>query len=158
MQQTDLVYRILGCEQNERERSDTEGAIIQFQGSTGFILPNDLAYFFSIAGSAERQYNEEMYRFLSVNGFRRIDKELSDFKGTPDYSNIVSTLTEYKECFLFADYMVCMFSYAIRLSENESVANDIYIICGDKYKIIANSFTEFLHLYLSGSAKLQFEY
>lgn len=156
MQQTDLVYRVLGCQQNERERSDTEGAIIRFQESTGFILPNDLTYFFSIAGSAERQYNEEMYRFLSVNGFRRIDDALSDFKGTPDYSNIASTLAEYKECFLFADYMFYMFSYAIRLSENESGANDIYIICGDKYKIIASSFTEFLHLYLSGADQLQF--
>jgi len=157
MQQSDLFYRVLGTQQNPKEYSDVENVIFRFQKSSGFTLPKDLKCFFSIAESFGKQYNEEMYRFLSANEFRRIDEALSDFRGVPDYSNIVNTLPEYKECFLFADYMFCMFAYAIRLSEKGSEANDIYIICGDKYKIIASSFTEFLHLYLSGSAKLQFE-
>lgn len=157
MQQPDLFYRILGTKQNAKEHSDVESKILQFEKSAGFTLPKDLKCFFSIAESSEKQYNKEMYRFLSVNEFRRIDEVLGDFKGIPDYSNIVNTLPEYKECFVFADYMFYMFAYAIRLSEKESEANDIYIICGDKYKIISNSFTEFLHLYLSESEKLQFE-
>ena len=155
MQQSNLFYSVLGTEQNGKKHPDVENSIVHFQKSYGLILPKDLQDFFSIA--YETQYNEKMYRFFSLKDFKGIDEELRNFDGSPDYSNIINTLVAYKDCFVFADYMFHMFSYAIRLSKYESETNDIYIICGDKYKIIASSFTEFLHLYLSESIKLHFE-
>ncbi len=67
-----------------------------------------------------------------------------------------NTLEGYKNCFVFGDYMFHIFSYAIRLNSSESGKNEIYIICGDKYKVIANSFSDFVRLYVSDSIELQF--
>jgi hypothetical protein len=40
---------------------------------------------------------------------------LAQWDGVPDYSNIVNTLDQYENCFVFADYISHLFSYAIRL-------------------------------------------
>ncbi len=157
MKKLSVLYQVLGIESNSPSPSFTGSEIFQFQKSIELVLPDDLKEYFSILGDSKSQYNENLYRFFSLKDFKRISEELTSLDGIPDYSNIVNTLRDYKECFVFADYMYHMFSYAIRLHIKSAEKNEIYIICGDRYRIIANSFTEFIELYLSNSIKLQFE-
>ena len=157
MGKSDFLYQILGVNPSANIPSLNRSQIFDFQKRTGLILPEDLKECFAILGNVKSQYNEDLYRFFSLKQFKGINEELKYFGGSPDYRNIVNTLREYKECFVFADYMFHMFSYAIRLHNRESEKNDIYIICGDKYRIIADSFTAFIELYSVDSIKLQFE-
>lgn len=156
MPQFDSLHSILGIEKNVPSLT-IESEILQFQKSTGVTLPEDLKEFLRVTNNLENSYNDRLYRFFSLKSFKSIDEELKFFNGVPDYSNIINTLTEYKECYVFADYMFHMFAYAIRLKNTKSDENEIYIICGDEYKIIASSFTGFIELYQSDSIKLQFE-
>jgi hypothetical protein len=54
----------------------------------------------------------------------------------------------YKNCFVIANYSCHLFAYAIRLYPDKADINEVYVVCGDEYKVIANSFTEFIDLYL----------
>jgi len=60
-----------------------------------------------------------------------------------------------ENCFVFADYMSHLFAYAIRLYQHSEDFNEVYLICGDKYKIVASSFSEFLKLYFDDSMDLK---
>jgi len=48
-----------------------------------------------------------------------------------------------------------LFAYAIRLYQHSEDFNEVYLICGDKYKIVASSFSEFLKLYFDDSMDLK---
>lgn len=106
--------------------------------------------------NAANRLDKDLYEFYSFDQFESVEKELASWEGIPNYKNIVNTLKECENCFVFADSMFHMFTYAIRLYQNARGINEIYIICGDKYKIIANSFSDFLNLYFDDSIELQF--
>jgi hypothetical protein len=106
--------------------------------------------------NAANELDKDLYEFYSFDKFGSVRKELAHWGGVPDYRNIVNTLNQCENCFVFADYMFHLFTYAIRLYQNATVINEVYIICGDKYKIIANSFAGFLDLYFDDSMELQF--
>ena len=133
-----------------------EDEIVKFQMRNKLVIPEDLREYFKLLKKTKSEYNEKLYRFFPIGEFKSINDELKNFNGIPDYSNIVNTLKDYESYFVFADYMFHMFSYSIRLYNNESNKNEVYIICGDEYKMIATSFTDFVNLYASNSMELQF--
>lgn len=49
-----------------------------------------------------------------------------------------------------------MFSYAIMLYPYSSKENEIIVISGDKYEVVATSFSQFLEIYLMNPDELQF--
>lgn len=63
-------------------------------------------------------------------------------------------LENSSNCFVFADYMFHLFDYAIRLYPYKRSDNEVYGICGDKYRLMATSFAGFLKLYLGNSIEL----
>lgn len=131
-----------------------DNELILFQIRNGVLLPSDLQEYFRIINGTNDGYDVNFFKFFPLSNFKSINDELKYWEGGPDYSNIVNTLIEYKSYFVFADYSINMFSYAIKLYSEASVENQILVICGDKYKIIAKSFSEFIDLYLSDSTEL----
>ena len=105
--------------------------------------------------NATNELDKDLYEFYSFDKFTSIDKELANWGGVPDYRNIVYTLSQCENCFVFADYMSNLFAYAIRLYEDKTDRNEVYLICGDKYKTLAYSFSDFLGLYLIDSIELK---
>jgi len=73
----------------------------------------------------------------------------------PDYRNIVHTPGGCEHCFVFADYMAHLFTYAIHLYPDKAANNEVYLICGDKYKVAAISFSAFMDLYLNDAEELK---
>ena len=78
--------------------------------------------------------------------------ELIDFRGIPDYRNIVNTLSNAERYFVIADFMLTSHVYAIRLSDDASDETPMVLVCGDIHQRIAGSFMEFGEKYLGGGA------
>lgn len=127
--------------------------IYTFQRINGLILPADIVnYFMELNGTSD--YDDRFFKFYSFIEFKSVKDELGEWEGAPDYRNIVNTLRNHGECFVFSDYNCHLFTYAIRLKNDQSSINEVYIIYGDKFELIAKSFSEFLDLYLSDSPVL----
>jgi len=129
--------------------------IEDFEFGAGYKLPADLKSFFLNVNGTNGEYDSSFFKFYPFELFKPVDIFFSDWKGIPDYQLLSSKLPNANECFVFADYQMCLFSYAIRLKKTESSINEIYVLCGDEFKIVANSFSEFLSLYFEESVSLQ---
>ncbi len=136
---------------HENMPSDEE--ITAFELRNNIVLPADLKAYFQQLNGIEA-YDYLFFRFYSLKEFKSIDDELKDWSGVPDYSKITNTLEDYAEYYVFADYMIYSAAFAIRLHEESSIKNEVLAIIGDEYKLIADSFTEFMDLYLADSEQL----
>jgi hypothetical protein len=130
--------------------------ILSFEAEKELIIPEDLKEYFLTKNAINGNYNENMYCFYPFRQFQSIYTELKNWNGITDYSNIVNTLDNYKDCFVFADYMFHMFVSAIRLYKEITDKNEVYVLCGDKYRVIAESFSDFMQLYTAQSLELHF--
>ncbi|HTE01554.1 MAG TPA: SMI1/KNR4 family protein [Mucilaginibacter sp.] len=120
-----------------------------FQKEHSLIIPDDLKKHFELLrGCISAYHYATFFEFYSLLQFQSVKDVLGNYRGVPDYHNIINTLYRHEECYVFADYSLTVFAYAIRLNRNNELVNEIYVICGDKYKIITNSFSEFVELYL----------
>ncbi len=129
----------------------TDDDMLLFRSTKNLTIPADLAEYFKILNGADDEYDEKFFKFYSFEQFESVDTKFRNWGGAAEYRNIVNTLEKPETCFVFADYTLHLFSYAIRLYEDASKINEIYIICGDKHKIIAHSFHEFITIYLADS-------
>ena len=122
--------------------------MVRFEERTGLVLPDDLkAYFLSINGWDQwDHYNTE---FFSLAQFKTVQDEVGNFGGIPDYRDIVKTLPEHINCYVFADHFTLSAVYAIRLYPYISDVNEVYVIHGSDYKLVANSFNEYIHKYVN---------
>lgn len=135
----------------------TESEILIFEHKNNLHVPDDSSLFFKSLNGTNGEYDEKYFHFYSLDEFKKIEDEFKDWSGVaPNYGNLTSTFKDHKTCFVFANHQSYLFSYCIRLYQNESDENEIYILCGDEFKVIANSFAEFLDLYIGNSEKLQF--
>jgi hypothetical protein len=134
----------------------TNEDISSFSMKNNLLLPQDLVEYFTTLNGSSDGYDGELFKFYSLSQFITVEDELGEWGGIPDYRNIVTLLSDHADCFVFADYSFHLLSYAIRLYPHPSDVNEVYVICGEKFKIIANSFTEFMDLYLLNSAEIYF--
>jgi len=124
-----------------------EEQINLFQFRNKLVIPEDLLTYFRLTDSEIDDYNIDMFTFYKFDEFKNVNEEVGNYGGVPDYTNITNTLPFHEKCFVFAEYSIFVAVFAIRLHENSSDINEIYAIIGDKYKIVAKSFTEFISLY-----------
>jgi hypothetical protein len=67
----------------------------------------------------------------------------------------VKPASEPAGLFIFADHSVSACEYAIRLSQTESEPCPVVVIGGPEPRVVADSFSEFVEIYLTGDfAKL----
>jgi len=124
----------------------TEEEVVAFEQRTGLLIPDDLrAYFKTLNGNWWDAYLVEFY---SLKQFITVKDEVGD---RPRFEGIINTLSEHENCFVFADHSIKIFIYAIRLSKVKTDVNEIYIIYSDEeYKLVANSFDEYIGKYVNG--------
>jgi hypothetical protein len=125
-----------------------------FESNNILRLPEDMKEYFKKINGTNDQYDDGFVQFYSLFEIKKVNEAYSDWQGVPDYKKIVYTLDEYKKYYVFADYMIHTFCYAIYL-DSGNTKNDVLVICGGDYKRIADSFSEFLDLYIGDSDKLQ---
>lgn len=133
----------------------TKEELYSFELKNNVMLPNDLKIYFQSLNGTGENYDDNFFQFYSLNQFQKISEEYQDWQGIPNYGNISNTLINCENYFVFANYNCHLFAYAIFIN-NDSESNGIIVICGDEFKKIASSFSEFLNLYLNNSIELFF--
>ena len=133
----------------------TDDQIFNFQSSRNLLLPIDLINYFKILNGTGNQYDGSFYQFYSINQIKTIKEEYKDWKGIPNYNSILSKLVELEKYFIFCNYQIHLFSFAIKLFSDKRIHNEVLLICGEQYKKVADSFSDFIEFYLDQSINLQ---
>lgn len=132
---------------NRQKEETIERQMMLFEAQRQLLLPDDLKAYFRTFNAEE--YETDMFFFFGLDKFESVENAVGCFRSGPDYRNIVNTLPNHENCFVFADYFIKICVYAIRLYKDMSEKNEIYVIMGDKFEILANSFREYLDMYRS---------
>jgi hypothetical protein len=126
----------------------SEFELSSFQEKYNVIIPDDMKMYFAALNGTGPYWDENLLTFYPLSDVKSIGEDLINYGGSPNYTNLSNTLDHYRDCFVFADYSLNVFAYAIRLYSKPTESNEVYTVCGDEYKVIANSFKEFIGLYL----------
>ena len=127
-----------------------------FQIANNVVLPKDLVDYLKSLNGTGQDYTNDLYEFYSLDRIKNVNEEFNDWKGIPDYKKLSLVLKDSMKLFVLANYQFNLFAYAIRLDSDSSIENSVFVICGDEFKKIAKSFSDFILLYLNDSIELQF--
>lgn len=120
-----------------------------FQNKYNVEIPQDLQdYYLKINGSGNETLNN-LYEFYNINRIKKVNEELINWTGIPDYSKL--NFDGMENIYVFGEYEFNFYAFGIELFQDFSSENKVFIFCGKNFKIIANSFTEFINLYLNKS-------
>jgi hypothetical protein len=120
------------------------------------VLPPDLRDYFKQLNGTQQLYDSHMFQFYELKSFVPIRQLYDDWEGVPDYGLIPSTLKNHQQVYVFANFSNHLYAYGIRLYSEAAEKNEIYVICGGDYHPIAESFTQFVDLYLEDNEALYF--
>jgi len=129
-------------------------ALEKFEDDNDVHLPNDLKEYLILFNGTNGECTDELFEFYTFERIKRVQDEFNDWEGVPNYQALLD-LEEVKDLFVFANFSFNLFAYAIKLSPETLERNEVYVLCGEDYKKISNTFSEFLDLYLSDSIELQ---
>ncbi|MCD9019844.1 SMI1/KNR4 family protein [Parachryseolinea silvisoli] len=133
----------------------TDEEISLFQQKNNVLLPSDLISYFRLLNGT-REPLDSLFEFFSISRVKSIFDEYQDWEGIPPYRELLNKIEDSRTLFVFANYSFHLFSYAIRLDPENLLKNEVFILCGGDFRMISDSFTEFMDLYLADSATLYF--
>jgi cell wall assembly regulator SMI1 len=128
-----------------------EDRLENFEKQKGVLLPADMRSSFTIVngmrpGSPGDQ-DPQGFSFWPLERMRWLPEELTD--QSPQGTSFPSSENFY----VFADYLDWSWAYAIRLSQNTG-RNQVILIGKDEPELVAESFSEFVDLYVVDSPAL----
>jgi SMI1 / KNR4 family (SUKH-1) len=150
------LLRLKSIWEEKKIRSEwtvSESDILKFETDRNVKLPEDFRSYFKLINGMDEEVDNDFFEFYSLNKVDDVVNLLGNY-GTPRHGESIVRIRNPKNCFVFADYSINLIAYAIRLNDVDSKRNEIYAICGDVYKIIAESFLDFISLYLDDSDEL----
>jgi hypothetical protein len=136
------------------EWTASESDIIKFETDRRVKIPEDLRSYFKLVNGMDGEVDDGFYEFYSLDKVGDIVTQLGEYHGITRHSDILHEIEHPEMCFVFADYSISLIVYAIRLSNVDTAKNEVYAICGGVHKIIAESFSDFISLYLEDSDDL----
>ena len=145
----DKLRELWGAEDILSKKIATKSDIGIFNSKYQLTLPADLMQYFTSINGTNSEYDSNFFRFYSLADFVPIGKFYADWQGVPNYSAITESLFNHENVFVIADYNIHVFSYGIRLYRSETHVNEVYVICGGKFKQVADKFSAFADLYFS---------
>ena len=135
---------------------DSVKTYLEFEAANAVITPEAFRKYLNGNNVCLDEYDDRLFRFYSWGNVKNVKDRLSNQKGIPNCTNIVSTMQEHDNCYVFADYMFSMFFYGIILKKDSEQYGKVYIISGDEFKLLADSFEDFIELHTQDSLLLQF--
>ena len=129
------------------EWTASEEDILKFENSHKLKFPEDLRSYFKLLNGMGGEVDDGFYEFYSLNKVEDVVTLLGDY-GIPRHGESIAMINNPENCYVLADYSINLIAYVIRLNHINSERNEIYAICGGTYKIIAESFSDFIFLYL----------
>ncbi|TGE20923.1 SMI1/KNR4 family protein [Hymenobacter metallicola] len=136
------------------QQTASEAELARFATVHQIQLPADLVRYFALVNGTGGAYDEPFFCFYALEEVQTVAERFHDYHGTPKYSDLLRTWPEHGQFYVFADYMMHLFAYAIRLDVHFTSSNPVFVLCGGSYQLIAGSFTEFLGLYRRDSPVL----
>lgn len=127
--------------------------IIRFETQHQVLLPSDMRdYFVAVNGMVmhiPHDQDQNGFTFFPLEEIRTVEQESQRIK------NASILFSGAESFFIFCDYLTWCWVYAIHLSNEQAKSNRVVIVGSQqKEPVIANSFSEFIDLYLCDSPKL----
>ncbi|HEY1398811.1 SMI1/KNR4 family protein [Roseateles sp.] len=116
-----------------------------FQVKNGVALPADvLAYLMTVDGSSDGHMDVDLFRFWPLGEFVRVHEELDERGGV-----IYPDRFAYPDCFVFADYLVNSWLYAVKLTADSKQPAPVYRVTASDPpgEQMSASFKEFMANY-----------
>ncbi|MDB5269597.1 MAG: hypothetical protein JWP58_2637 [Hymenobacter sp.] len=135
------------------EWTANEEDIVKFEASRNVKLPDDLRNYFKFVNGMDGEVDDGFYEFYSLNKVEDVVTLLGGY-GIPRHGESIAMINNPENCFVLADYSINLIAYVIRLNHVDSERNEVYAICGSTYEIIAESFSDFISLYLENPDNL----
>jgi len=134
------------------QKACEEDDIRSFETRHKIALPPDIReYFLNVNGMTPYfpgYQDEEGFSFWPLERMRAVAED-NEALGRP-----YLRLTEEDSLFLFCDYMDWNWAYAVKILPGSCAAEGIYLICCHNPIKIADSFSDFVRLYLGQSDQL----
>jgi len=130
----------------------TDGEVVSFESQNAVVLPEDFRnYFLKVNGMVqdfENSCDRIGFAFWPLSLVTSVTKECAK------RSSPVPALKDPERYFVFADYLQWSWAYAIHLDANSPDTNQVIHVGTLRPKVIANSFTAFVNLYLQDAREL----
>jgi SMI1 / KNR4 family (SUKH-1) len=122
----------------------TDAELRDFERKYNVYLPTDLKdYFSQVNGFDKYDVDDDMLSFLPLDEIEPVSKDWSSKPEAISY-------------FIFVDYSISAHVYAIRLTDDPSLNNPVFIVYDENPIQIANSFSEFAEAYLNNDYRILF--
>lgn len=120
-------------------------AINRFEQRHNVILPEAVRDYFRTADGMGDDMDNEMFRFWPIQEVKPVEEVLADTENGMVYPDRYA----YPNCFVFADYCIWCWAYAVRLTDDPKQPAPVFRITGDKEpgEQMAASFIEFMSRY-----------
>jgi hypothetical protein len=105
------------------------------------------AYLLTVNGmlqSANDQCDSNLFAFWQIDRIRPVGEECPELQAAPNE----------RQYFVFADYMIWSWAYAIDLNANSATSGRVILVGGLRQQCVAFSFFDFVHLYMQDSRQL----
>ena len=106
-------------------KTASEAELARFTQERQVQLPADLVRYFALVNGTGGEYDEPFFRFYSLADVQSVAERFHDHHGVPKYSDLLHTWPEYGQFYVFADYMINLFAYAIRLDRLPAATNPV---------------------------------
>ncbi len=116
-------------------------AITEFEQKYQVVMPADVrSYFLAMDGQCA-QMGDDLFRFWPLSEVRPASEGLSD--DDPDRLALLGY-------FLFADYLISSWEYAVRMQGSPDAGGSVYCVAGgERDRQVAVSFTGFIGAYVN---------
>lgn len=133
-----------------------DNALLLFEKNNNVCLPEDFKTYLKYLNGTNGNSDNNMFEFYSIDKVIRIDNEFESWGDSTLFGDTLKSIQDLKSYYFFSNYSFQLFIFAVRLSFNKEIDNEILIISPKEHKKIANSFSEFVELYLENSTDLYF--
>lgn len=110
-----------------------------FEERYSVALPASMRTYFQVADGNSDMGND-YFTFWPLREVKLVSEELT--------SPIHTNRHDYPQCFIFADYLLWCWAYAVRLNSDSQADGPVYLISGKEKTIMAASFLEFMQKYV----------
>ena len=126
--------------------------IDQFESENNLVFPTDFRQYLLTANGTGDDCDDEMFRFWSLSEIKSVEDELAGYK-SPDFPYEFT----HPNCYVFADYMIWSWAYAIQLSDSPDQPGPVFRVTNgaeSEGELISPSFRGFMRQYLVDSMYL----
>lgn len=123
-----------------------------FQLKYGVVVPPDvLAYFLTVDGSSADDMDDDLFRFWPLAEVVPVHEELDERGGV-----VYPDRFAYPDCFVFADYLIHSWLYAVKLTADPTQPAPVYRVTGGDHpgEQMSASFGEFVARYAANPSSV----